>query len=411
MRKLTPRERVKKAMIKLLSTHPFFGYVLYQIPVIFEDEPRPRGPRIVVTPEFVEEINDNELIATLVHEELHYLLGHATRTQLFKKKMRANMSEEERERFDQLMNIAEDVVINTILEANGFVVPGRAIRPYIDASGNYVVTLKDSEGKTVTLVNPHRMSAEEVYHEIKDLKLKTNEEGPKTAWLETDGENEQTTVGDEQEKAKEGSGTLSPEELTSRALNYSKLAGTTPAGFERLIDELAKPKLDLLPYVRRFLVKVVPSDYTYLRPARNSPPDVFLPDVERKPHVRGMVAIDTSGSMDERELSKCLSELINFAKNNSLQLTVVTCDADIQDVYENVTSAKLLKNLKLKGGGGTDFRPVFELAEKKKAKFLVYFTDGYGLFPKKTRIPTLWVLTPNGTSENNIPFGKVVRMI
>jgi predicted metal-dependent peptidase len=49
-----------------------------------------------------------------------------------------------------------------------------------------------------------------------------------------------------------------------------------------------------------------------------------------------------------------------------------------------------IKNMKLRGFGGTDFRPVFEYVEKlrhEKAfhdlKGLLYFTDGYGNYPKK----------------------------
>ena len=46
--------------------------------------------------------------------------------------------------------------------------------------------------------------------------------------------------------------------------------------------------------------------------------------------------------------------------------------------------------MKIRGLGGTDFRPVFgyvnELIEKKEfqnLKGLIYFTDGYGTFPRK----------------------------
>ena len=47
-------------------------------------------------------------------------------------------------------------------------------------------------------------------------------------------------------------------------------------------------------------------------------------------------------------------------------------------------------NLKLKGSGATDFTPVFDYVEKLKAeneftklKGLIYFTDGFGIFPEK----------------------------
>ena len=61
--------------------------------------------------------------------------------------------------------------------------------------------------------------------------------------------------------------------------------------------------------------------------------------------------------------------------------TKITCDADFED---------FLKHGKLKGFGGTDFRPAFDyvdsLAEEgefENLKGLIYFTDGLGIYPEK----------------------------
>ena len=49
-----------------------------------------------------------------------------------------------------------------------------------------------------------------------------------------------------------------------------------------------------------------------------------------------------------------------------------------------------MKNGKLKGFGSTDFRPVFEYVDELLAKGefenlkgLIYFTDGYGVYPSR----------------------------
>ena len=49
-----------------------------------------------------------------------------------------------------------------------------------------------------------------------------------------------------------------------------------------------------------------------------------------------------------------------------------------------------MEHFELKGGGGTDFRPVFshveelgEQGELRGSKGLLYFTDGKGRYPKK----------------------------
>ena len=51
---------------------------------------------------------------------------------------------------------------------------------------------------------------------------------------------------------------------------------------------------------------------------------------------------------------------------------------------------RYMEHFTLKGEGGTDFRPAFAYVEEKLAKQeygrlrgLLYFTDGYGIFPAK----------------------------
>ena len=55
-------------------------------------------------------------------------------------------------------------------------------------------------------------------------------------------------------------------------------------------------------------------------------------------------------------------------------------------VYGSEEFANLMKNYRLIGGGGTDFRPVFnrltDLKKKgEKIEGLIYFTDGVGVYP------------------------------
>ena len=71
-----------------------------------------------------------------------------------------------------------------------------------------------------------------------------------------------------------------------------------------------------------------------------------------------------------------------------------------------------LKQLKVHGYGGTDFRPVFEYVKKNipNARLLIYFTDGFGEYPKKASIETIWVLCKESIEPYKIPFGKVIKM-
>ena len=81
---------------------------------------------------------------------------------------------------------------------------------------------------------------------------------------------------------------------------------------------------------------------------------------------------------------------IFFQKVN---IHIIQCDEKVHSDVK-ITGAEELQeymnSLELYGDGGTDFRPAFayveELMEKREfenLKGLVYFTDGYGLFPAK----------------------------
>lgn len=110
------------------------------------------------------------------------------------------------------------------------------------------------------------------------------------------------------------------------------------------------------------------------------------------------IVVDTSMSCSG-ELVKCfleetytvLSEAENFF--TKVNIHVIQCDESVQD--DRVITCKeelseYMDHMEILGQGGTDFRPAFEYVDglvKKKVfqrlKGLIYFTDGYGMFPKR----------------------------
>ena len=68
-----------------------------------------------------------------------------------------------------------------------------------------------------------------------------------------------------------------------------------------------------------------------------------------------------------------------------------------------------LREKGIKGGGGTDFRPVFDYITEHdlKPETMVYLTDLYGDFPHEApAYPVVWAATTN----ENVPWGDVVRI-
>jgi len=122
-----------------------------------------------------------------------------------------------------------------------------------------------------------------------------------------------------------------------------------------------------------------------------------------------VVGIDTSGSIGQTELDRFFAELRGILENvKPKRVHVVWCDAQVHkvDVVEEVED---MGGLKPHGGGGTDFRPVFDWIEKEglEPDALVYLTDGLGAFPTHApKYPVLW-----GAIMENVKYpnwGEVV---
>ena len=86
-----------------------------------------------------------------------------------------------------------------------------------------------------------------------------------------------------------------------------------------------------------------------------------------------------------------LSESENFF--TKINVHIIQCDEKVH-TDKKITSQKEMKDymehLELYGDGGTDFRPTFEWVDKLleqhefyNLKGLIYFTDGFGIYPKK----------------------------
>ncbi|MBQ7896537.1 MAG: metallopeptidase [Oscillospiraceae bacterium] len=132
-----------------------------------------------------------------------------------------------------------------------------------------------------------------------------------------------------------------------------------------------------------------------------------------------VIAIDTSASTSGRLVQKFVQKTYNILKStesffSKINLHIIQCDSKIQeDVLINSQEDfdQYLKTMKIRGHGGTDFRPVFaymdELRRKKELedlKGLIYFTDGYGTFPnRKPEYDTAFVFADEDFYDKDVP--------
>ena len=132
-----------------------------------------------------------------------------------------------------------------------------------------------------------------------------------------------------------------------------------------------------------------------------------------------VIAIDTSGSVQGEVVQKFIQKTYNILKStetftSKINIHIIQCDAELQE-DKKITSQEefdeYLKTMKLHGFGGTDFRPVVNYVNKliKEKEFLnlkglLYFTDGYGDFPKqKTPYTTAFVFIDDNYNNYDIP--------
>lgn len=205
-------------------------------------------------------------------------------------------------------------------------------------------------------------------------------------------------------------------EAVARAIAVAKAVGTVPASIQRLADEILAPQVDWRDHIRMLVTgKVGARGETWKRPNRRRlalNPIIILPGKRGYGAELVVVGIDTSGSISDTELAAYLAEvggILNDVKPR--RIVVIGCDAEVSQVDELTTLDEFegLRAKGIKGGGGTDFRPVFDYVEKNnlQPETMIYCTDMMGQFPEEApAYPVVWC----ATTDIEAPFGEVVRL-
>jgi len=132
-----------------------------------------------------------------------------------------------------------------------------------------------------------------------------------------------------------------------------------------------------------------------------------------------VIAIDTSGSVAGNLVQKFVQKTYNILQSTEsffarINLHIIQCDEQIKE-HVKITNRKefdeYMEHMNLRGFGGTDFRPVFELVddlirqkEFENLKGLLYFTDGQGTFPnKKPKYATAFVFVEGNQTVPSVP--------
>lgn len=223
----------------------------------------------------------------------------------------------------------------------------------------------------------------------------------------------------------EGAGELTEEQVdelgkeVEQALREGQvLVGKAKGNIDRRITDMLQPKIDWREVLRDFLNTIAAGkDQASWRQfnRRYVAYDLYMPSTISECMGEIVIAVDTSGSIDDAKLRQVVGELVSLAQSvNPSRLRVLWWDTSVskEQVIDGDMS-RIEHTLEPSGGGGTNPDCVSKYIIKKgyTPEAIIVFTDGYfggQAVEWRTAAPTLWIVDG---SENFVPpsNGKIIQ--
>ena len=400
------QNKLAAARTRLILDKPFLGALVLRLPLVAANPDWCKGAatdakKLYYNESYIDTLDIQQTQFVLAKQALHCALSHFARRQHSIKP-----------RWD----LACDYAVNPLLINDGLKPPPE--------------TLTDDRFEGMT--------AEEIYHYIDDLE---NEDSELDKQDQSNEENDDSTENnDEQQSSSNGSqlssqqnSTIDPisglapkpselsiqeqEELSIQwqqrlagAAQQAMQAGKLGGSMARMVDYMLQPKLPWRMLLARYMTASARDDYSYSRPSSRRGDPAIFPSL-RSAQINIAVGMDISGSIDNKEMSEFLSEINAIKGNMRARITLLPCDAELAEgapwIFEPWEEIHLPD--KFKGGGGTDFCPVFEWLDSQDQypDLLVYFTDCKGTFPDlMPSHPVIWLVK----GKDYPPWGQRVQL-
>lgn len=399
MSKLTVEQRIQRAHVWLMK-HP--KYCLYSgIFMLGKTEVKDDvstactdGRNVEYGRKFVNELPEAEVRGLILHENLHKAFRHLTMWKHLYKE-HATMA-----------NMACDYVINLMIYDS-------------DKEGQDVALPKDG-----LLDEKYRgWDSQTVFNDLKQ-QAKTK----KSITVKTAGDQEgrevpvqEVVILDAHEWDKADGMSDKEKEVLAKDIDQALrqgaiLAGKMGGNVPREIENVLEAKVDWREALREFITSFCmdKDQSTWRRPSRRwIGQDVYMPSLIGESVGRIVVAIDTSGSIGNKEIGQFLGEvrsICEHVKPDGIDLLYWDTRVAQHEKYEQDQLENLLASTKPHGGGGTSPSCIPKyLADKKiKAECAVILTDGYvgGDWGGEWPCPTLWGITTDEVSA----IGKTVHV-
>lgn len=369
-----PRDRVA-----LLVAQPFIGMIAMRMEMIPVWDSRCQtactdGTSIFVHAGFYNHLKPGQRIMLLAHEIWHVVFLHFLR--------RKNRDRE-------LFNIACDMEINRMLKENGMeMISGCLMPPSWSGNANAEQIYE-------------RLKYDDDAYECKDSSKCLDEHYEPGDHIDSFAKgNEKIFDDDFQVQFSKDLAEAVAEKVNDARREYEQKYGDLPDELEKIVTPFRKPQINWREKLAQFVTSCFCGERRWLPPNRRFVYQGLYLQSRRGTRINVVLALDTSGSTID-DLDLFVSELNGLISSfGEYELTLIQCDAKIQSVKTYTPDSPMPEGkLKIKGGGGTDFKPVFAYVEKNlpETQILVYLTDGYGPAPANPPdFSVLWCLDPSG---------------
>ena len=322
---------------------------------VYEDASAPvpaytDGLRIYINPQLFFNYDPDERTAIMLHELMHIMLKHVPRGEAVKRVRNVPHI---------VVNIAADVKANQYIDTRWFKLPKDVITAWtvaglLDKSVSEVERLSFEE--LVDLLSKYSQYIVQHFrlYQTGDLREVPSPTSPGRVLNEGDPGDEGAS-GEELERR--------VERKVAEVVMTARLAGALPGWAERALKEILKPKINWRKVLRFAISKGLGKKVrrTWSRPSKKVPE--MFPGKDFLKLNKVLALVDVSGSIDDKTLTRFLSE-VYWAAKEAAEVIVIAWDAKVQGEF-TIRRPSDVRRIKITGRGGTLIRPALELAEKK----------------------------------------------
>ena len=415
-------DSISKTSISLLLSEPFYGHfmlglpreVSLQVQTVALSLMNRQMVKLVVNEAFWDGLTPEHRYGLVKHEMLHIVLKHLFMMKNYPNKL--------------LFNLAADLVVNQYIDRKQLPKGEILLEQFSYLVPMFNITLEQGKGLDYYYHNLNKIFKTEALMSFEDaitsvgLSENDNETPIKIELLLSE---ENKTLGRHRhweafEKLSTGERKIvtyqvdrmikqTTERVRHKYQNFGHLPKVLADQLTQILEDM-KPRFNWRRALRLFATS---SNSSFIKNTIRRPSKRYtsVPGIQIKRRNRLLLAIDTSGSLSQKEWLDFFTE-IYFIWRQGAAIRIVECDTDIRQTYDYIGTAPM----HVHGRGDTSFdAPIKYGNEIYRPDALIYFTDGFAATPKiAARFLILWVVSPDGLKEgegvwNDLP-GRKLKM-